>query len=562
MSFDKEVDWLIAGSGAGGMTGAVAAHQFGAKEVLVVESASVYGGTTALSGGVAWIPGNHLQHTVGIKDSIEEGHSYLKNLIGDTVKPERIRAYAERADEMLKFMHQHSCVSYIPIPTYMDYFEQHEGYKEGGRSMDPGDFSLRKLGDEAQHMRQGHFEGLGFAFSITVLEAQKLLGMTYKSYLIGAKLLLRYWLDIRARLKGSEDDRVGVGRALVAKLRRSLMDRDIPLWLDSPMQELIKEGDRVVGAVVMHKGKAIRIRARQGVLMASGGFAKNLAMREEHHFKPTSTEWTAGSPSSNGDGIRMGKKIGAKLGFMHSVWWSPSYVLPDGRAISIISGKSHPGSIMVGKSGKRFTNEAQPYEEFVKDQYAANDRGEGTIPCYLIFDAVFRNKYSIGHIRPGKIEPDVQLPKEYFSSGLLTKGESLRELGDKLSINADELEKTVTNFNQHAKKGNDPEFGRGETLHDRYYADPNVTPNPTLAALEKGPYYALRMEAGDLDTKGGLVCDEHGRVCDENDKPIVGLYGAGNTSAAVMGDTYPGAGATIGSAMTFAYIAAHHAFAD
>lgn len=559
MNFDQEVDWLVAGTGAGGLTGAVVAHQLGGK-VLVVESSEFYGGTTTHSGGVIWVPGNHLMHTVGIEDSLDEGYQYISSLIGDTVPDARVRAYAYRADEMLQYMEQHSHVSYEPLPLYMDYFEEHKGWKRGGRSMCPGSFSLRRLGAEAEHMRRGPFKGMGMMFNMSVVESSSLMKMNLRSYWLGAKMLLRYIFDIRARLKGKDDNRVAVGEALIAKLRCSLMDRDIPLWLSSPMVELIKEDKRVVGAIVNKQGQPVRIRARKGVLMATGGFASNDEMRQQYHFKPITTKWTAASPASQGDGIRIGQKAGAALGFMHSVWWSPSYILPSGETISLIAGKAMPGSIMVNRCGKRFTNEAQPYEEFVKEQYASEQRGEKAIPCYLVFDSTYRSKYVVGHLKPSKLASDKVIPQAYFDSGLLTKADSLAELANSLSIDAEQLETTVRDFNENARKGLDPDFGRGESLHDRYYADAKVQPNPSLAPLEQGPYYAMRIEAGDLDTKGGIVCDEYGRACDENGDVIEGLYGAGNTTAAVMGDTYPGAGATIGSAMTFAYLAAQHAF--
>lgn len=561
MKFDQEVDWLVAGSGAGGMTGAVVAHQLGAS-VLVIESSEFYGGTTTHSGGVAWIPGNHLQHTVGIEDSLDEGHEYIQSLLGGTVKDERLHAYAYRADEMLQYMEQHSHVTYTPLPAYMDYFDQHPGYKRGGRSMCPGAFKLSELGDEATKMRRGPYKGMGMLFSMTVVESSSLMKLNLGSYLLGAKLLFGYLFDIRARLKGKEDNRVAVGEALIGKLRRSLMDRDIPLWLSSPLVELIKEDDKVVGAVVNKQGETLRIRARKGVLVATGGFASNAEMREQYHFKPNSTKWTAASPASQGDGIRIGQKAGAALGFMHSVWWSPSYTLPNGQAIALISGKAMPGSIMVNRLGKRFANEAQPYEEFVKAQYASEQRGEQAIPCYLVFDATYRSKYVVGHLKPGKIESDASIPQSYFDTGLLTRENSLEEVAKTLKIDPEQLVRTVSEFNENARKGLDPEFGRGESLHDRYYADEKVKPNPSLAPIEKGPFYAMRIEAGDLDTKGGIVCDEFGRVCDDNDEVIEGLYGAGNTTAAAMGDSYPGAGATIGSAMTFAYIAAQHALGN
>jgi 3-oxosteroid 1-dehydrogenase len=341
-----------------------------------------------------------------------------------------------------------------------------------------------------------------------------------------------------------------------------MMDRDIPVWLNTPMKELIVERGRVVGAVVQHEGEDVTVKAKHGVLLATGGFSHNVALREQYQQAPTGSKWTAAAPGATGDGIIMGQQVGAELGFMDCAWWSPTYTLPDGRTLALISGKSYPGSIMVNKQGRRFTNEAQPYEDLVKDQYASEARGEGAIPCYLIFDANFRHKYSAGHIKPGKIEDDRKIAQANWDSGLLTIAPTLDALAEKISIDAINLRATVDRFNSHAREGVDPDFGRGSTEHDRYYADRTVGPNPSLGPLEKGPYYALRCDPGDLDTKGGLLCDEYARVINTSGVIIPGLYAAGNTSAAVMGNTYPGAGATIGSAMTFAYIAAQHAFED
>ncbi|MDP4918730.1 MAG: FAD-binding protein, partial [Haliea sp.] len=299
-----------------------------------------------------------------------------------------------------------------------------------------------------------------------------------------------------------------------------------------------------------------------GVLLATGGFSHNAEMRRTYQQAPIGSEWTAAAPGATGDGIRLGQELGAALGFMGSAWWSPTYRMPKGPVLALIAGKAYPGSIMVNKKGLRFTNEAQPYEDVVKDQYASELRGEGAVPCYLVFDARYRQQYPVGHIKPGKMVGDGQLPEDLFSSGLLTRAESLEALAAALDIDAAGLAATVERFNRHAREGRDPDYGRGDTEHDRYYADPKVLPNPSLGPLETAPYYALRCDAGDLDTKGGLLCDEHARVLEESGAVSPGLYAAGNTSAAIMGDTYPGAGATIGSAMTFAYLAAQHAFTE
>lgn len=559
MQWDIEVDWLVAGSGAAGMTGAVVAHELGG-EVLLVEKEPMYGGTTCKSGGVAWIPGNHHQAAHGVNDSSDEGYAYLKHLIGESVADARIRAYAQRAAEMLKFMEDHSHVSYTPLPDYMDYYEQAPGYKSGGRSMDPGIIDLRHLGSEGANIRDDHTAIL--PFNVTVQEGRRLGAMDTGAYLLGARLALQYLLDLRARFQGKQDQRLALGPALVAKLRRSLMDRDIPVWLNAPVQELLTFDGRVAGAKLSRDGETVRVLARRGVLLATGGFSHNAKMRQRYQQSPIGSDWTASAPGATGDGITMGQQLGAAVDFMGSAWWSPTLALPEGPRLALIAGKAYPCSIIVNRAGRRFTNEAAPYEDVVKDQYASESRGEQAIPAYLVFDATYRRKYPAGHIKPGKLEADTRLPASYFESGLLTRADTIAELAAKTGIDGEQLAATLARFNDYALRGEDPDFNRGATEHDRYYADHKVQPNPCLAPVETPPFYALRIEAGDLDTKGGLKSDEYGRVLSDQGQPIAGLYAAGNTSAAAMGDTYPGAGATIGSAMTFAYLAARHAFGE
>lgn len=558
---DLTVDWLVAGAGAAGMTSAVVAHQLGG-DVLLVEKESVYGGTTAKSGGVAWIIANHRQAEVGISDSVDEGYDYLKSLIGDSVDDARIRAFAERSREMLQFMMTHSQVDYSALPVYMDYYDSKPGYKSGGRSMDNAPFNRRRLGSAAEEISIGHYDKIMLPFNVTVTEGRKLQEMTPGSFLLGARLALQFLLDIPARLRGRPDNRLTLGTALVARLRRSLLDRDIPVWLNAPITQLLQEDGRIIGAVVTRNGQPMTIHARRGVMLATGGFSQNAAMRQQYQRAPIGADWTASAPGATGDAVTLGTSVGAALGFMQSAWWSPTYKLPDGRVVALISGKSNPGSIMVNSRGERFTNEAQPYEDFVKAQYAANGEAASTIPCYLLFDANYRRKYAVAHLKPGSLEADKKLPDNTFSSGLVTRADTLAELAAALGMDADTLCRTVEVFNEHARKGEDPAFDRGVSEHDRYYADKTVTPNPSLGPIDEGPFYALRCEPGDLDTKGGLTCDANGQVLDEQGKTIAGLYAAGNASSPAVGDTYPGAGATIGSAMTFGYIAAQHAFDD
>jgi len=271
-----------------------------------------------------------------------------------------------------------------------------------------------------------------------------------------------------ARLKKQRDNRLALGPALVARLRRSLMDRDVPVWLDAPLTKLIVEDGRVLGGVVERNGTPVSVKARRGVLLATGGFAHNQALRDQYQPASAQAAWTAAAPGATGDAIALAQPVKAALAFMDAAWWSPTYTIPDGRVLALIAGKSNPGSIMVSRQGKRFANEAQPYEDLVRAQHAANERGEETVPCYLIFDANYRRKYAIGHIKPGKVERDGTIPEENFSSGLVTKAATLRELAQRLDIHAENLEATVEAFNQHARVGEDPVFHRGASEHDKY----------------------------------------------------------------------------------------------
>jgi 3-oxosteroid 1-dehydrogenase len=303
----------------------------------------------------------------------------------------------------------------------------------------------------------------------------------------------------------------------------------------------------------------MRIQARRGVLLAAGGFDHNAEMRAQHQHPAVRSEWSAGSPDNTGDAIRAGESLGAELEFMGSAWWTPTYLNPDGRSEALIAGKSMPGSIFVNRAGKRFVNEAEPYEDLVKNQFKAHSEAEQSVPCYMVCDARFRHNYLLGPIGAGKAMPDELIPADYKKAKFLNKADSLAELAALLDIDAAGLEHTVARVNEFARTGKDLDFGRGDSLHDRYYSDPSVKPNPNLGPLTEAPFYAIQICAGDLGTKGGLKADEFGRVQRADGSCIDGLYVTGNSSGAVMGDTYPGAGSTLGPAMAFGWIAAQHA---
>jgi 3-oxosteroid 1-dehydrogenase len=393
---------------------------------------------------------------------------------------------------------------------------------------------------------------------MTVFEARTMLCRTPGWIGITMKLMARYWLDLPWRFKSRRDRNLAMGNALVGMLRRSLMDRDIPLWLNTPAQELIVEDGRVVGVAAEKEGRPIRIRARKGVVLAAGGFEGNQAMREKYLPNPTRTEWSCGNKHNTGDAISMGQKLGAALDLMSDAWWGPTTVVPgEDHARMLVIEKSLPGSILVNKAGERFVNEAAPYIDVVNTMHAKDSPEKPCVPAYLIFDADFRKKYPCGPILQASQQPDRFLPSAL--KGYFKMADTLEGLAAQIGVDAEGLTESVRKLNDYARTGEDLDFQRGETVFDRYYGDENVTPNPCLAPIEKPPFYALEAYPGELGTKGGLKTDASARVLKESGEVIPGLYAIGNCSASVMGHSYPGAGSTLGPANTFGYIAAHHA---
>tara|TARA_Y100001001_G_C7930449_1_gene281928 strand:- start:12 stop:1004 length:993 start_codon:yes stop_codon:yes gene_type:complete len=324
------------------------------------------------------------------------------------------------------------------------------------------------------------------------------------------------------------------------------------------MVALLDEEGRVVGAEVKKQGKTLRIQARKGVILAAGGFERNQAMREQYLPKPTSTAWSGGVETNTGDAIVEGQRLGAATRLMDGAWWCTTISVPGEPAprLSIME-KSFPGSCVVNMNGERFANESQNYMAFQKDLYKVHTDDNPCSPMYQIFDARFRRDYIVGPLMTAQLKPDWTIPKDWFESKLVGKAGSVRELAQQLGINADNLEKTVEKMNGYAKTGKDLDFQRGDSAYDRYYGDQRFQPNPCLGAIDEAPFYAIRVDAGDFGTQGGLATNPNAQVTKENGEPIEGLYAVGNCSAAVL-PTYPGPGSTLGPAMTFAYQAAKH----
>jgi 3-oxosteroid 1-dehydrogenase len=554
---DHETDFLVIGSGGGGMVAAAMASELGG-DSLVIEKTELYGGSTAMSGGVIWVPNNHLMKAAGIDDSAAEAWQYMHALSGDEVDADKLRAYIRHAPAMVKELEERGVAAFGAATSYMDYYPEIDGGKPGGRSLDPEPFSARKLGDTIDQQRTSR-QGRVLTISMTAREGHLFVNFGWRAMLLLAKRLFLYYLDFPSRLKKRPDNRMTLGRALTARLRYALLQRKVPLWLNTELLELLQQDGRVVGALVKKDGQEMRVAARKGVLIATGGFDHNTQLREQYQHSALAMGASAGNPGNTGDGILAGQKLGAALEFMHCAWWTPTYRGPEGAAEALIAGKSMPGSIFVNQAGERFTNEAAPYEDVTKAQLDAHNADNSSVPCFMVFDARFRRSYPIGPIGPSKAMPDSMIPDQLKRANFLRKADSLAALAMELGIDSNGLQRTVERVNQFARTGVDEDFARGTSLHDRYYSDPKIEPNPCLGEILEAPFYAIEILAGDLGTKGGLKTDASARVLDQQGEVIHGLYATGNTSGSVMGNSYPGAGSTIGPSMTFGYIAAHHA---
>ncbi|MBJ8340286.1 3-oxosteroid 1-dehydrogenase [Antrihabitans sp. YC3-6] len=543
-----EYDIVVVGSGAGGMTSALTAAHRGLS-VVIIEKAPHYGGSTARSGGGVWIPTNEALAADGVDDDLEAARTYLHHIVGADVPPEKIDTYIDRGPEVISFVLRHTPLRFSWVPGYSDYYPEAPGGRLGGRTMEPKPFNAKTLGAELANLEPDYGKA---PLNVVVTQADyKWLNLRKRHYRgklrimrVGARLTL-------ARLTGKH--LLGRGQAFVAGMRKGLLDANVPIMLDTPMTDLRTENGVVTGVDVLINGQPQLITARYGVILASGGFEQNEEMRKKYQREPIGIEWTVGAKANTGDGIQAGQKLGAATDLMEDAWWGPSIPLTGGPWFCLAE-RNLPGAIMVNDRGQRFLNEAAPYVEAVHRMYGGeNGIGEGpgeNVPTWMILDQRYRDRYMFAGL-----QPEQRFPKRWVEAGIVTSAPTIAELATKVGLPADALTATVERFNGFAHKGHDDDFGRGVSGYDHYYGDPRNKPNPSLGALEKAPYYAIKMVPGDLGTKGGLRTDTAARVLREDGSVIDGLYAVGNTSAPVMGHTYAGPGATIGPAMTFGYLA-------
>ncbi|MGR7911392.1 FAD-dependent oxidoreductase [Lysinibacillus capsici] len=547
MKWDASYDVVVVGSGAAGLTAGLTAKLQGMKS-LVIEKTDRYGGASAISGGALWIPNNHIIKGAGVPDTHELARQYLDSTIGDRVPEELKEAYITRGPEMLRFLYnktKHMRFQYAK--GYSDYYPEKPGGLSQGRSIEPLIFDLTKMGSLANSMRRATLSTKGFTMNSYEFHKVNMITRTLKGKTTALKLGARL-----VKSKVTKSDPVALGEALIARLRLSLAEANGELWLSTAFKDFIMGKGRVIGIIVERDGQELKIEAKKGVVLSSGGFSHNQTLREKYLPSPTNAAWTSSPEGQTGDILEPGVKIGATLDLMDKVWGAPSVIGPQGHPFFLVADRGVPNMIVVDSAGQRFVNEAAPYHEFVDTMYKHQEVTQQAVPSWILIDASAKSRYIFTGLFPGQA-----FPKSWFEHGVAKSAETIEELAKQMEVPAENLVATVNRFNDFARSGHDDDFYRGDSAYDNYYGDPTL-PNPNLAEIKKAPFYALRLYPGDIGTKGGLVVDEYARVIKENGEPIEGLYASGNCSASIMGETYPGPGATIGPGMTLSFVATAH----
>ena len=540
---EHATDFVIVGSGAGGLCAALTARAVGA-EVLVLEKEAMIGGNSALSGGTMWIPANTLMREAGIPDSVEDGHTYLDACVedvGPATSPERKAMYLSEGPRMIDFLRGVG-IRMNRVENYADYYAELPGASTRGRALQCDVFDLGKLGDYAARV-PNLAPIIGYVEEFPQLT---LVLRTWRGFWTFARVLARTtWAKLTRR------PLVANGAALIGRLLHAGLNSGINLWMESPVREIVVEDGRVTGVRGLHEGQESMVRARRGVLIAAGGFAHNLEMRQRYGKQPASTEWTFANPGETGDLVQMAMRLGAAMDLMDEAIWLPMTLSPIG-PMYLEYERGKPFLIIVDGEGNRYIDEGCWYMTFGQVMYEHNQQCS-TIPSWLIMDSRHRKHYTFGMQLPGRT------PEEWFHSGFMKRAQTIRELAALCGLDPHALESTVQRFNQFAATGIDEDFHRGETHFSRHFGDPRHGPNPTLGAIERPPFYAVAVYPGDLGTFGGILTDEHARVLRDDGSVIDGLYATGNVTAPVMGRIYPCTGASIASTMIFGFVAAQQA---
>ncbi len=552
---DERVDFIVVGSGGGAMSGALAMLAQG-KTVVMLEKSDLVGGTTARSGGVMWIPNNRFLKRDGIADSVDNALTYLEGLCADAAvngeptpgsTPLKRRTYVERASEMIDFLLSQG-IKIDRYPYWPDYYDDRPGGLEVGRCVGAALFDVNELGEWKSKLRPG-FTPL----PITVDEG--LLIPNFK----------RCWLSFRiamtvvargfyARLTGKHY--VTAGAALQGRMLQAVLNAGVSLRTETAVTDLLVDNGTVTGVLTLKDGKPWRIGARTGVLVGAGGFAHNQAMRDQY-LPGTSDLWTSAAPTDTGEMIQTMMRHGAAVAQMDEMVGNQCTLLPNSKRGEIRMGvqgaTAKPHAIVVDQTGVRYLNEGGSYMAFCKAMLERN-KSVPAVPSWGVVDSQFMKKYMLAGTMPGSKKPD-----SWFTSGFLKKADSLAELAQLMSVEPSNLQATVERFNGFVDANCDADFGRGNRAYDRWLGDFLHKPSETLGKIDKGPFYAFQIVPGDVSTYGGVVTDEYARVMREDGSVIAGLYATGVSTASVMGRVYPGAGSSVGPALTWGYVAARHA---
>jgi 3-oxosteroid 1-dehydrogenase len=540
------------GSGGGGMVAALATLDAGL-EPLVVEKQALVGGSTGLSGGMVWLPNNPLMRRDGIPDSHEDGLAYLADVVGDigaASSPARREVFLTSGSDMITFLLRKG-VRLVRCPGWSDYYPNHKGGNTAGRGVEGIPFDAAELGSWSDKVQPSMAKNFGFVVLTNELRSVQYFNRAPRAFAVAMRVFAR---TMAARIRRRE--MLTNGASLIAQMLKSLIglaDGRPPLWTNTTMEDLIVEDGRVVGARVKRDGATLSIEARRGVLLAAGGFGHNADMRRRYSGdQPNEGKWSIANAGDTGEVLQAAMRLGAKTDLLDEAWWLPSVFIADGgpAAKSLGSGRQRPGAIYIDSTGRRFCNESNSYVEVGKAMYANK-----AVPCWMIFDEGYVSRYVSG-ANPLKKR---RLPEALIERGAVLRGDTIGDLARQIDVPPGELAHTIQRFNDFAAKGLDPDFGRGQSAYNDCLGDPGYRPNAAIGPLDRAPYYATRVLPADVGTCGGVITNEHAQVLDEQDQVIEGLYATGNTTATVMGRTYPGAGASIASTMVFGYVAARHA---
>ncbi|MEY4710850.1 MAG: hypothetical protein RIS88_300 [Pseudomonadota bacterium] len=557
----KACDVIVVGSGAAGSVAALTAHQLGL-DVLLLEKEDHFGGTTAVSGGWAWLPRSRLASEQGLEDSEQAVLDYLRHSTQGTVNERILAAFIEEAPKAVAFLHDHTRVRLNCPPHSPDYMREAPGGSAGGRALMCEPLDGRQLGGALALLQPPLPEltlyGMMLGSGRDVLHFYRA-SRSVRSAAFVAWRLARHAYDMLLHGRGMT---LTNGTALAARFLLSLKDRAIPIYLGTSVVSLVRENGRISGVDAMQGNAVHRICARRGVVLACGGFSRDEERtREFSHVRSGGFHFPLAPAGVTGDGLRLAQSVGADIvRRSQPAAWAPVSRVPraDGSSglFPHFVDRAKPGVIAVDRDARRFVNEATNYHGFVQALQAT--AGPGRPPrAFLIADARAIRWYGLGAVAPAPVSR-----ARFIRSGYLHKAPTVNALAHKLQLDPTELAATVERFNIGAAQGLDPDFGRGSTEHNRYMGDAWITPNPCLRPLDQPPFYAVEIQIGDLGTFSGVSTDEGARALDSNGLAIAGLYVAGNDMASCMGGSYPGAGATIGAALVFGRIAAQTIFSD